>query len=168
MVALEREAFTATNPTIELRVNDPFWETTMKQLNCLMAAGLVLVAFAGAAAAATDDAAAVDREFNQVSGQLVEVQMGLLDQEQDLARCWDDPRYDTAESQELRKRLEALKQEMLQVQADLRARISEHPEVKPRVEKIASEKALAAKLARQREALQLRREALRKAAPKPR
>lgn len=90
--------------------------------------------------------------------------MGLLDQEQDLARCWEDPRYDTPESQELRKRLETLKQEMLQVQVDLRARISEHPEVKPRVERIAAEKARAAKLARQRDALQVRRAALRKAA----
>ena len=73
---------------------------------------------------------------------------------------WADPQFTSPEIEKLRKRLEGLQQEMLQLQITLRERVAELPAAQAEVAKLAQEKAMHQALARRIEELKKLREQL--------
>jgi chromosome segregation ATPase len=77
----------------------------------------------------------------ELGHQQVSLSFAIRDQAQKLEQLWQDPQFTSPEIAGLRKRLEALQQELLQVQIALRARVAELPAARAEAAKLAALKA---------------------------
>jgi len=122
---------------------------------CLLAS----VAFAADPAAhAVQTKAEIDQKLALFAQRQVEISFTLKDQFQKNETLWMDPKYTSPEIDKLRKRMEALKQELTQLQLTLRQLVLELPDAKAELEKVEKNKSEYQALARQIEELRKQRE----------
>lgn len=120
---------------------------------------LAFMSFAADPAAhASPTKAEIDQKLAALALRQVELSFTLKDQFQKNDTLWMDPKYTSPKIEELRKRMEALKQEMMQLQLALRESVMELPEARAEIEKVAQGKAEAQSIARQMEELKKQRE----------
>ncbi|MFZ4394220.1 MAG: hypothetical protein ACOYOU_01180 [Kiritimatiellia bacterium] len=126
--------------------------------------GCSLLAFAAWAAEPEPRAAKtrteVDQQLAEISRQQLELSFTLRDQTRKNETLWADPQFTSPEIEKLRKRLEVMQQEILQLQIALRERVAELPAAQVEVAKLAQAKAMHQALARRIEELKKLREQL--------
>ena len=101
--------------------------------------------------------AELDRQLAELGQQQVSISFAVRDQAQKNENLWLDPQYTSPEIENLRKRLEGLQQELLQVQLALRTRVAELPAAKAEIAKLEQGKAAYQAVARQVEEIKNRR-----------
>ena len=122
---------------------------------CLLA---VVSLAADPAAHASRTKAEIDQKLAALAQRQVELSFTLKDQLQKNDTLWMDPKYTSPKIVELRKRMDALRQEMMQVQLALRQSVMELPEARAEIEKVAQGRAEYQTLALQIEELKKQRE----------
>ena len=116
---------------------------------------LAVTAFAAEpASSATPANAGIDPKLAALVQRQVELSFTMKAQLQKNENLCMDPKYTSPEIEKIRKRMETLKQEMVQLQVVLRQRVEELPEARAEIAKVETYKAENQALTRQIEKLQ--------------
>ena len=120
---------------------------------------LVVMSFAAdPAVRASLTKAQIDQKLAELSLRQVDLSFMVKDQIQRNDTLWMDPKYTSPKIEELRKRMEALKREMMQLQLALRESVMELPDARAEIEKVAQGRTESQSIARQMEELKKQRE----------
>ena len=122
---------------------------------CLLAAAVLA---ADPEVRAPQTRAAIDQQLSALSQKQLDLAFAVRDQIQKNDTLWMNPQYTSPEIEKIRKRMDLLKKEMLELQMALRERVAQIPEARAELEKVEQWKGSHQAMAQQIEALKKQRE----------
>ena len=122
---------------------------------CLLAAAVLA---ADPEVRAPQTRAAIDQQLSALSQKQLDLAFAVRDQIQKNDTLWMNPQYTSPEIEKIRKRMDLLKKEMLELQMALRERVAQIPEARAELEKVEQWKGAHQAMAQQIEALKKQRE----------